>query len=173
MMTWIDYGIISIIILSAVIGLFRGFVNEVLSLIVWAAAVYIAFRFAVPVSYLFDGMTNKPMVSFIVSFALLLIITLILGNIIRRLLNQLIEKTGLSGTNRTLGFAFGLCRGVIVLALLLVIMSWTTFSNSLEWKNSVLLPHFKPLMGWMQTWLPSGATQQALTSSLIHKGDKK
>ena len=43
-MTWLDIAIVAIIALSALYGIVRGFIREVLSLAVWVAAFWFAFR---------------------------------------------------------------------------------------------------------------------------------
>lgn len=56
-------------------------------------------------------------------------------------LGQLVDKTGLSGTDRILGACFGLLRGVLVVALFFV-DTFTNFNQSEWWKSSKLIPHF-------------------------------
>lgn len=83
------------------------------------------------------------------AIAILFIATLIIGAIVNYVISQLVDKTGLSGTDRVLGACFGLLRGVlIVAALLFFVDTFTNFSQSDWWKNSKLIPHFGFIVEW-------------------------
>ena len=64
-------------------------------------------------------------------------------------ISQLVDKTGLTGTDRVLGGCFGLLRGVmIVAALLFFVDSFTEFDKENVWKESTLIPHFGFIVEW-------------------------
>ena len=148
MMNWVDYAIIGVIILSALISIVRGFVKEALSLISWVLAFFIASRFYIYItSYLtyFDS----DVISIAVAIAILFISTLIVCAIISYIIGQLVQKTGLSGTDRVLGICFGVLRGILVVALVLFFIdTFTPLSQSQEWKQSQLIPHFHFIIRW-------------------------
>ena len=148
MMNWVDYAIIGVIILSALISIVRGFVKEALSLISWVLAFFIASRFYMYItSYLtyFDS----DVIRIAVAIAILFISTLIVCAIISYIIGQLVQKTGLSGTDRVLGICFGVIRGILVVALVLFFIdTFTPLSQSQEWKQSQLIPHFHFIIRW-------------------------
>ncbi|OTQ73157.1 MULTISPECIES: CvpA family protein [unclassified Gilliamella] len=147
-MNWVDYAIIGVIILSALISIVRGFVKEALSLISWVLAFFIASRFYMYItSYLtyFDS----DVIRIAVAIAILFISTLIVCAIISYIIGQLVQKTGLSGTDRVLGICFGVLRGILVVALVLFFIdTFTPLSQSQEWKQSQLIPHFHFIIRW-------------------------
>ncbi|TSJ89576.1 colicin V production protein [Gilliamella apicola] len=147
-MNWVDYAIIGVIILSALISIVRGFVKEALSLISWVLAFFIASRFYIYItSYLtyFDS----DVIRIAVAIAILFISTLIVCAIISYIIGQLVQKTGLSGTDRVLGICFGVLRGILVVALVLFFIdTFTPLSQSQEWKQSQLIPHFHFIIRW-------------------------
>lgn len=67
---------------------------------------------------------------------MLFIATLIVGAIVNYVIGQLVEKTGLSGTDRVLGICFGALRGVLIVAAILFFLdTFTGFSKSEDWQN--------------------------------------
>ncbi|MGC7590141.1 CvpA family protein [Bisgaard Taxon 46] len=144
----IDYIIIAIIGFSIVVSLLRGFVREVMSLVSWICAFFVASHFY---PYLANYLTQieSPYIRNGSAIAILFISTLIVGAIVNYTIGQLVDKTGLSGTDRVLGACFGLLRGVlIVVALLFFVDNFTNFSQSELWKESKLIPHFGFIVEW-------------------------
>jgi len=162
-LTWIDYFIIAVIAGSAIIGVFRGLVNEVLSLVVWVVALWVAFRFSIHLSALFIHYIAQPSLRYGISFAILLITTLIIGGLIRWIFNKVVESTGLGGINRSIGLVFGLIRGILLVAILILLAEFTELPTVQAWIHSVLLPHFHPLVSYLQHWLPAGWTPTDIT----------
>lgn len=144
----IDYIIIGIILFSIIISLLRGFVREVMSLVSWVCAFLVASNFY---PYLAGFLTQIESVYVRngTAIAILFILTLIVGALINYILGQLVDRTGLSGTDRVLGACFGLLRGVlIVAALLFFIDTFTNFSQTDWWKESKTIPHFRFIIDW-------------------------
>ena len=75
--------------------------------------------------------------------------TLIVGAIVNFVIAQLVDKTGLTGTDRVLGAAFGLLRGVLIVAAVLFFLdTFTNFEQTEWWKESKLIPHFGFIIEW-------------------------
>ncbi len=154
----IDYIIIGIIAFSVLISIFRGFVREVLSLGSWVVAFIVASQFY---PYLATYLTQieSPYVRNGSAIGILFIATLIVGAIVNYVIAQLVDKTGLSGTDRVLGAAFGLVRGtLIVAAMLFFIDTFTNFEQADWWKESQLIPHFGFIIEWFFQQLQSGSS---------------
>jgi len=88
------------------------------------------------------------------AFLLLFIVTMILGGLISYLISQVVKQTGLGGTDRTLGILFGFARGVLVVALLLLVATLSHAPDRQSWKESQLIPYFQPLVKWLHDFLP-------------------
>jgi len=153
-LTWIDFTLIGVVALSAVISLLRGFIREALALVGWVAAVWIALTFAEPVAAMFSKHVSVPSVRTGLAFALLFIGTLVFSAVVVYLVGLLVDKTGLSGTDRLLGVVFGAARGVIIAAILVMLAGLTPMPRDPWWQDSTLLPHFQRVAEQLQTLLP-------------------
>ena len=114
----IDYIIIGIIAFSIIVSLLRGFVREVLSLASWVVAFIVASQFY-PSLAAYLTQIDSLYIRNGTAIGILFVLTLIVGAIVNFVIAQLVDKTGLSGTDRVLGAAFGLLRGVLIVAAVL------------------------------------------------------
>ena len=153
-MIWVDFAIIGIIALSAVIGLARGFIREVLSLAIWVVAVFAAWTFHRPLAEQLTPWLSTPSVRIGVAFIILVLVVLILGAILGQILTTLIEKTGLTGTDRLLGVVFGAARGALLVAVLVYLAALTPMPEDTWWKESQLIGHFQTLADRMLALIP-------------------
>lgn len=142
-MNWADWTILAIVAISTLIGLSRGFVREVLSLLTWVAAFVVAMMFRDQLAPLLSNLVDTPSLQAIAAFAILFIFTLLAGAGLNMTLSAFVEATGLSGTDRVLGMVFGLFRGcIIVLALLIFAPALIPVEEDGWWQESRLIPHF-------------------------------
>lgn len=155
---WVDYIIIGVVLLSALIGLFRGFVKEAFSLGTWVVAFLVALRFSQPFSLNLLEYIDVPSVRVAAAFIILMIVTLILGAMLSFLVSQLVEKTGLTGTDRFAGFLFGVARGVVVMSVLVLLAGLTPLPQDPWWVESTLIPPFQELSVWLRSHIPEGVS---------------
>ncbi|MGX2957532.1 CvpA family protein [Ursidibacter arcticus] len=150
----VDFIIIGIVFFSVLVSLWRGFVEEVMSLAGWIIAFFIASKFYPAMANLLlqiDSvyLQNSEYLRNGIAAAILFIAVLIVSGIINALIGQLVSKTGLSGTDRVLGAGFGILRGIfIVAAILFFLDTFTSFAQSELWKESKLIPHFDFIVKW-------------------------
>ncbi|MCY4221754.1 MAG: CvpA family protein [Thiotrichales bacterium] len=153
-MIWIDYAILGIVGISGVISLMRGFIREALSLAGWIAAFWAALAFSGVVAMWLEGYVSVPSVRVGIAFAGIFFGVLLLGGIVLRLAGLVVEKTGMSGTDRTLGIVFGVLRGIMITALLVLLAGLTALPRDPWWSQSVLLPHLVELAREIHAFLP-------------------
>ena len=138
-MATIDIVILIVVLVSALIGLARGLLKEVLSLASWLAALILALYFAPAVSERLSGLMGEGSARLVVAFVLVFLTTLVAGSLLQWMATTLVKMTGMSGTDRFLGFLFGGARGV--LASLVVLIALHQFAEAGEWwQSSVLVP---------------------------------
>ncbi len=153
---WIDYAIIALILISSIIGLLRGFVKEAFSLFSWIVAIWVGLNYSREFSSFLESIISYPSARIAASFAVLFFLTLIIGSIISYLLGELIEKTGLTGSDRFAGMIFGIVRGMVVVSLVVVMAGLTPLPEDSWWKESVLIPPFQALAEWLRSHIPPG-----------------
>lgn len=160
---WVDWIILGLIVISCLISIKRGFIKELLSLISWAAAIIIAWMFGGALSVVFADHIETPSVRVIAACITLFIATLLVGALINFILGQLVKATGLSGTDRLLGIAFGAARGLLLVIILVGVVGFAPVREDPWWRDSQLIPHFELMADW------SKRTVVELTSSFFEE----
>jgi membrane protein required for colicin V production len=154
-MSVVDIFIIVTLVISLLIGLFRGFIREILSLLSWLGALWLGYAYAtLGASYLEPYITQPPL-RVVVAFAAIFIVALIGFSIISYLLYRLLSIAGVSGVDRSLGMLFGLVRGFVIVALLILAATFMDFTSQPWWKDSLLVQYFIPVTDLIRSLLPS------------------
>lgn len=142
-MNWADWAIVAVIAVSTLIGIWRGFVREALSLAVWVVAFIVAMVFYSALAPWFERWVDTPSIQLLAAWVTLFVGTLLLGGLVNFLLVTLVHATGLGGTDRFLGMLFGFARGLlVVLAILIVLPGVIPVTRDDWWLESALIPHF-------------------------------
>ena len=154
-MIWVDYAISFLISVSAAIGLFRGFIKEAFALFTWIVAIGIGLHYSRDFAVLLQTVISYPSARIASAFILLFFMTLIVGSLISFILNHLVEKTGLTGTDRLLGMLFGIVRGAVLISVIVMLAGVTPLPEDSWWKQSLLIPPFQSLAIWLKEHIPS------------------
>ena len=153
-MAWLDIVILGVILLSALISLVRGFVREAFSLAVWVLAFWVSWSFFRDLEVPLQAWIESPTVRLGIAFAALMIATLVVGGLVNFLIIQLVERTGMSGTDRLIGMVFGAARGVLLVAVLVLLAGLTPMPEEDWWRESALVGYFQELSYWLRDLLP-------------------
>lgn len=168
-MGWVDVALLSVLVLSIAVGLLRGLLAEVLSLLGWVAAYYIAHRFAADfAAHVPVGAPGSPL-NVGVAMGVLFVIVLVLWGVTSWLINQLVRASILSGTDRLLGGVFGLARGVVIGLVVATVVNMTPLSREPAWQASqgaawlqVVIDGLRPLLpNTVNHYLPTAAVRGA------------
>ncbi len=154
-MNWLDYTFLGVIGLSVLIGVVRGFVREVISVVTWVAAFWVAIRYSPVAAALLEAWIESAMIRLVAAFAVLFIATLLAGALVGWLARLLVGRTGLSGTDRTLGVVFGGLRGGLLVGLVVLGAGLTPVPDESWWRDSVIASAYRPWVcherigGWL------------------------
>ena len=158
-MNWPDYAILAVIAISTGVGALRGFIKEVFSLLVWAAAFLVAYHFGGDVAALMEGTVSLPSARTAMGFTGLFIAVLLVGGLVNYLLGRLVETTGLSGTDRLLGGVFGAVRGLALVLAVLLVAGLTPLPADPWWQESRTIARLMPLVERAASYLPESITE--------------
>jgi len=153
-----DYAIITALLLSVLIGLWRGFIGEVLALACWVLAFWVAWQFGDALAAQFTAIT-LPSARLLLGYAICFFAVLIVGAIVSFVMRKLVAGSGLSGSDRMLGMVFGLLRGLALVTLTVLILGFTPLPRDPWWKQSQLLPGFQRSAEWLSARLPPEVTK--------------
>lgn len=153
-MTWPDYAILATIGISILVGMLRGFVKEVFSLLIWAAAFALAYQFGGDVASVMEDQVTLPSARAAMGFAGVFILVLLVGGLMGYLIGRLVDSTGLTGTDRLLGGAFGIARGLALVVACVLVAGFTPIPADPWWKDSAGIHRLMPLVEWASGYLP-------------------
>ena len=136
-MAAIDIVLLLVLLVSVLLGLWRGLVFEVLSVAGWVAAFFLAQWYAAPTAqWLPLGQTAEPL-RYAAGFAVVFVAVVFAAGLLAWLLKKGIESVGLRPVDRALGAAFGLLRGVVILLALALVVNMTPWQQHGAWQASV------------------------------------
>ena len=138
---------LTVIAVSALLSLRRGFTREAFSLATWVAAFLVARLFGPGLEVMLEPSIETPSARIATAFGVLFAATLVVGALINHLLGEVVRVTGLTSTDRLLGMVFGAVRGM-VLVMVLVALGRGLFSEDPWWRESMLVSQFAMMEDW-------------------------
>jgi len=146
-----DWAILTVLGLSIVLSLWRGFVREAASLAGWIAAFVIANLFTGEMATFLAQWIENITGRYIAAGAILFAGTLVLAGMLGKLASQVVHATGLTLLDRLLGTAFGFARGIIIVLIVVYLLRHLAPPQNLVWLDQAqLMPHVDMLGQWVQ-----------------------
>ncbi len=127
--TWLDFLLLGVMLISGLLAMIRGFMREVLSIAAWATAAIatvLLYNRVLPIAK--ANIANDIIASVLVIGGIFLL-TLLLVSIITVRVSDMILDSRIGALDRTLGFLFGLARGLIIVVVAFLFFSWLVPSN--------------------------------------------
>ncbi|KNZ30781.1 MAG: colicin V synthesis protein [Methylibium sp. NZG] len=151
---WVDLVLLGVLLLSTLVGVVRGLVFEMLSVLGWVAAYFAAQWLTPQVAPCFPVGEAGSALNHGAAFAIAFIGALIVWGLAARLLRLLIRATPLSLLDRLLGAGFGFARGVIVLLALATVIGLMPLKSSPAWQQSVGAAWLQSVLRGLKPVLP-------------------
>jgi membrane protein required for colicin V production len=135
-MTALDYVFLAIMVISVGLGWWRGFVYELISLLAWIAAYFVARLFVTEVTEYVPEVVTSTATRTAVAYSCLFILTMIVGGIVAWLLSKLVKFAGLGLMDGLVGSLFGMLRGMLLVMLLVLLAGFTDLPKKPFWREA-------------------------------------
>lgn len=152
-MTGFDFVVLAILAASGILGLVRGLLKEILSLIAYAAAFAAAVWWG-PHVHEWLTMIENSLLRMAVSYGAVFIVVLLGVGLLNMTLSALIRTTGLSPADHGLGGLFGVLRGILIVLVLVAVAGYTPMPQEPWWENAMLSGTMVDMLQKIKTWLP-------------------
>ena len=149
-----DWVLLTLLLLSVLLGLWRGLMFEVLSVAGWVAAFLLAQAFADDVVPWLPIDKVSPPLQIAIGFALVFIVVAFIGGLIAWGVQKLVASVGLRPVDRVLGGAFGLLRGAVILLGLTMVVQMTPLHTQERWRQSPVAGVLSDALHTLQPLLP-------------------
>jgi len=141
---------------SIILGFVRGFVKESISIATLLIAIWAALYFGPAVGEVSQSWLSSVELQTWFGRILVFAIFLSVGGLLGWGISKLVRLSVLSGLDRFMGALFGMLRGVLLVALLVIGGQFSGFDNDDWWLQSRLLPHFEVVADWIKVMAPVG-----------------
>ncbi|MEO6976361.1 MAG: CvpA family protein [Gallionella sp.] len=157
-MNGLDFVVLGILLLSMLLGLWRGLLYEILSLLGWPIAIILSKLSAASVAPLIPIAQEEMRVT--AAYVLVFVAALIVWGIVSRLIAKLLKAIGSDWADRAMGGLFGAIRGVLVVLALVWLAGLTRVPEQPFWRGSLSGKTLEDIALLTKTWLPSSITQR-------------
>lgn len=158
-MTVFDYAVLVIVGISILISLMRGAVREILSLLGWVLAFYVARTYAIQVVPLLPYDIPSEKLKMLAAFIIVFLAVLLITSLISIALSGLLKEIGFGWLNRLLGGVFGFFRGLLIVTVLMILAGMTQLPKDERWTNAMFSAPLEALVKTVLVWLPKSITQ--------------
>ncbi len=136
-----DYLVLAAIAISAIVGAMRGFLREVVALVTWLLALFIAWHFSDLVEPHLGGLLAGSYVKPWAARVIIVVLILLLGAAVGAVMGRFVRLSIFSGMDRFLGLVFGLLRGVVLLGVFVILGQLLRLDGEKWWTRSLLIPY--------------------------------
>lgn len=153
-MTIFDYAVLTIVGLSVIFSVMRGMVREVLSILGWVAAFYVARTYTNQLLPMMPANIPTESLRVLAAFLVLFLATLLLASLLAIAISAIFKKIGLGWLNRLLGAVFGVARGLLIVCVVVFLAGLTEAPKDARWRNAMFSAPIEALVVSMLPWIP-------------------
>ncbi len=159
-LTWMDWCLLAIVLTSLTLGVVRGVVREIFSLIGWVAAFWLAKSYGMMGAHWLIPFVGSETIRMMAGFALFFIAGLILTALLGHIVNAMVTSAGLGVLNRVLGGLFGMLRGALFVVILVLLAGMTALPAQREWRSSLFIDWAERGGKLLMPYLPDSMAQR-------------
>lgn len=152
-----DWVLLAVIGVSALVGVQRGLVRELLGLLTWIVAGWLSLRYSEVLSGYLTPWVELPSLRKILGFAVMFVIVVVVGSWGVRLLHGVIKQAGLGVADAIMGALFGGVRGVLIALIAVTLAGLTPLPQDPWWSASRVIAQVQPLSERAIGYLPDEA----------------
>lgn len=120
-MNAVDIAVVVVLLASGVFALMRGFVYETLAMAGWIAAGLAAFWGLPMARPIVSKYISNPTIADVVGGVAIFLVVLLVSSVITTAISRRVQRSAISSVDRSLGFAFGLIRGLVLASLCFIL----------------------------------------------------
>lgn len=158
-LSWLDLTLAGVLLVSAVVGLWRGLVFEVLALAGWMVAWIVAQVYGPALGASLSLGASGSGLQMAAGIGLCFLLVMVLWTLMARLIRALVAATALSWLDRVLGAWFGLLRGLVLLLALVTVVALTPWRQSATWQSSIGAQSLDHLLVVLRPILPESVSR--------------
>ena len=149
-----------ILLVSGAVGFFRGFIREAIALLSWLIGLWLAWHFAWIVDPWLGGAIPDLGAREWMGRAVVLLLVLLFGALVGSVVSHFARRAiGLAAMDRTLGAAFGLVRGAIVIGLLVLAGRAVNLDREPWWEQTRSMPAAEAIANWLERYAAPAALE--------------
>lgn len=167
MLTTFDFLAIATVLGCLILSAMRGLIREILDFFGWVAALIVARWYAVFAADTFLPTMTPRELAVVCGFVLVYVLARIILVLLNHILDFTLNKTKLTSINRFLGALIGGIKGLFIVAIAVLVCSFSTLPESDAWKNATLAPFFEGMASQLVPYLPDFLEEQVV---LPHSG---
>ena len=153
-MTVFDLIALLVVAISVGFSIWRGLVREVLALLSWIAAFWLAKLFAAVVAGWLPSSWSHQGLRIAIGFIGVMLVSVLALGLVSMMIVRLVKVAGLTTSDRMLGAVFGLLRGLLILVILVLLGGMTSEPREHYWRNALLSRPLEKMASLAKPWLP-------------------
>lgn len=150
-----DFLICAVLLISTVVGVSRGVVREILAIVAWVVAIFLAIRFAPELGDKIPLESMGPLVRNALAGVVIVVLTLFAFGLFGKLCARLLAAASISFEDRAIGSVFGFVRGVLIVCAAVFVLGMTSAVRTGQWRNSVLIVPAERIIDFTVPYLPA------------------
>lgn len=155
----------AVLLVSLLVGLWRGLVFEVLSLGMWLVAWVVAHAFADDAAHWSIWAAWAPVVRHAAAWVVLFMLALVVGRLVVWSIQQLLHQSPLAGIDRVLGGLFGLLRGILIVLVVVMLVSESPLARREAWQQALAVQWSQRVLAFVLPWMPGQWSIRGLETS--------